>query len=233
MGYIIIPNSGFTFSDVNIPWFVSRGYLVFCPDIHYVAGNTGESVCNSVVSAAGYLSKMPWVDSSRLALNGHSFAATRFSATASGRATAKKASPSRLAMPEACSTRTRRRSAHAAPVRCSPLNPRKAMQGARRTIRDPFVDEVTEHAFLLLCERASCDLVVSPGAVRRGRVEALSSNGEPARRPAPSRAARCRLPRGHKDSDGGCTPQRRSLTRSARAESDQGRGHAAPPVSRT
>ncbi len=63
----------FTFSDINVPWFVSRGYLIFEPDIHYRIGMTGESVCNSVVSAAKYLSQIPWIDSSRMGINGHSF----------------------------------------------------------------------------------------------------------------------------------------------------------------
>jgi dienelactone hydrolase len=59
--------------DINIPWFVSRGYLVFAPDIYYKVGQTGESVVNSVLSAQKYLTKMPWVDSQRMAIAGHSF----------------------------------------------------------------------------------------------------------------------------------------------------------------
>jgi len=58
---------------INIPWFVSRGYLVFVPDIHYRPGHTGESALNSVVAAARFLSKKPWVDGKRLGIQGHSF----------------------------------------------------------------------------------------------------------------------------------------------------------------
>ncbi len=59
--------------DVNIPWFVSRGYLVFTPDIRYIIGQTGERVYNSVVSAAQYFSQTPWVDAAKMGINGHSF----------------------------------------------------------------------------------------------------------------------------------------------------------------
>ncbi len=39
---------GPTEHNINIPWFVSNGYLVFTPDIHYVIGAAGQSACNSV-----------------------------------------------------------------------------------------------------------------------------------------------------------------------------------------
>ncbi|HWK08124.1 MAG TPA: prolyl oligopeptidase family serine peptidase [Puia sp.] len=64
---------GPSMGNINVPWFVSRGYLVFTPDIHYKIGETGESVVNAVVSAADYLSKMPWVDGKKMGINGHSF----------------------------------------------------------------------------------------------------------------------------------------------------------------
>lgn len=58
---------------ITIPWFVSNGYLVFVPDIVYpVAGYPGQDAYNSVVSAANYLSKMPWVDAKHMGLQGHS-----------------------------------------------------------------------------------------------------------------------------------------------------------------
>jgi len=59
--------------ELNIPWFVNRGYLVFTPDIYYTLGDPGQSVYNSVVSAARYLSKFSWVDSTRMGIQGHSF----------------------------------------------------------------------------------------------------------------------------------------------------------------
>ncbi len=60
-------------STVNIPWFVSNEYLVFDPNIYYKEGEPGNSAYNSVVSAAKYLSKMPWVDSTRMAIQGQSW----------------------------------------------------------------------------------------------------------------------------------------------------------------
>lgn len=69
---------GYTEENINIPWFVSRGYLVFTPDIHFkpanVSGKTsGEWAYNAVVSAAAFLSKLPYVDGKRMGIQGHSF----------------------------------------------------------------------------------------------------------------------------------------------------------------
>jgi len=58
---------------INIPWFVSHGYLVFVADIHFKVGYPGFSAYNSVVSAARYLSKLPYVDKLHMGLQGHSF----------------------------------------------------------------------------------------------------------------------------------------------------------------
>ncbi len=60
-------------STVNIPYFASNGYLVFDPNIYYKNGEPGESAYNSVVSAAKHLSKMPWVDSTKMAIQGQSW----------------------------------------------------------------------------------------------------------------------------------------------------------------
>ncbi len=35
-------------NQINIPWFVSQGYLVFTPDIYYSVGKTGQSAYNTV-----------------------------------------------------------------------------------------------------------------------------------------------------------------------------------------
>jgi dipeptidyl aminopeptidase/acylaminoacyl peptidase len=58
---------------MNIAYFVSNGYLVFDPNIYYNIGYPGESAYNSVVSAAKYLSKLPWVDSGKMGLQGISW----------------------------------------------------------------------------------------------------------------------------------------------------------------
>lgn len=62
-----------TMDGINIPYFVSRGYVVFVPDIHYRFGYAGESALASVVSGVRYLTKLPWIDSARMGLQGHSF----------------------------------------------------------------------------------------------------------------------------------------------------------------
>ncbi len=38
--------------NVNIPWFVSRGYLVFEPDFYYKTGKTYQSIVDAVNTAA-------------------------------------------------------------------------------------------------------------------------------------------------------------------------------------
>ena len=60
-------------ATIGIPTFVSNGYLVFIPDVHYPPGTgQGPGCYNAVVSAAQSLSKMSWVDSKRMGINGHS-----------------------------------------------------------------------------------------------------------------------------------------------------------------
>lgn len=61
-------------ATIDIPTYVSNGYVVVVPDIHYVIGNTGKSALGCVESAAKYLiAQFPWIDTNRLGLNGHSF----------------------------------------------------------------------------------------------------------------------------------------------------------------
>jgi dipeptidyl aminopeptidase/acylaminoacyl peptidase len=60
-------------SVINIPYFVSNGYLVFDPNIYYKAGAPGEDAYNSVISAAHYLAHYKWVDTARMGLEGHSW----------------------------------------------------------------------------------------------------------------------------------------------------------------
>lgn len=60
-------------ASINIAYFVSNGYLVFDPDIHYKVGQPGEDAYNSVVSAAAYMSHFKWVDTAKMGLQGHSW----------------------------------------------------------------------------------------------------------------------------------------------------------------
>jgi len=58
---------------INIPYFVSRGYLIFVPDIYYELGEPGQSALKTVLSGVRYLCLNQWIDSGRLGLQGHSF----------------------------------------------------------------------------------------------------------------------------------------------------------------
>jgi dienelactone hydrolase len=60
-------------SSINISFYVSRGYLVFTPDIPYRIGYPGESAYNSVVP--GVLSLLPrgYIDEKRIGVQGHSW----------------------------------------------------------------------------------------------------------------------------------------------------------------
>lgn len=60
-------------SRLNISFFVSRGYIVFVPDIVYNIGHPGRSAFNYIVSGARALVKTGWVDSTRIGLQGQSW----------------------------------------------------------------------------------------------------------------------------------------------------------------
>lgn len=68
--YIAPTSSG---GGLNIPSYVSNGYLVFTPDIHYKAGEPGPSAYNAVISAASYLARRPFVDAGKMGIQGISF----------------------------------------------------------------------------------------------------------------------------------------------------------------
>ncbi len=60
-------------STINVPLFVSNGYIVFDPDIFYKNGEPGASAYNSIVSAANYLKKMKFIDTAHMAIQGQSW----------------------------------------------------------------------------------------------------------------------------------------------------------------
>ena len=62
-----------TASRLNISFFVSRGYIVFAPDISYTTGHPGNDAYNSIVSGARALVKLGFVDSTKLGLQGQSW----------------------------------------------------------------------------------------------------------------------------------------------------------------
>ncbi len=60
-------------SRLNISFFVSRGYLVFAPDIDYTIGHPAKSAYNYIVSAAKDLTKHKWVDAKNMGIQGQSW----------------------------------------------------------------------------------------------------------------------------------------------------------------
>jgi dipeptidyl aminopeptidase/acylaminoacyl peptidase len=60
-------------SRLNISFFVSRGYVVLAPDIHYTTGHPGNDAYNHIVSGARALVKQGYVDSNRIGIQGQSW----------------------------------------------------------------------------------------------------------------------------------------------------------------
>jgi dipeptidyl aminopeptidase/acylaminoacyl peptidase len=60
-------------SSINVPYFVSNGYLIFMPDIEYRIGHPGQGAYDYIVSGARALVKQGWVDSTRIGIQGHSW----------------------------------------------------------------------------------------------------------------------------------------------------------------
>jgi dipeptidyl aminopeptidase/acylaminoacyl peptidase len=60
-------------STINIPLFVSLGYVVFMPDIHYVEGHPGRSACNSVLAGTEMLIEKGFVDKEHIGIQGQSW----------------------------------------------------------------------------------------------------------------------------------------------------------------
>lgn len=61
-------------STVNIPFYCSRGYVVFVPDIVYTVGHPGKSAYNCIVSGAKAMcQQFQFVDSTKMAIQGQSW----------------------------------------------------------------------------------------------------------------------------------------------------------------
>jgi dipeptidyl aminopeptidase/acylaminoacyl peptidase len=60
-------------SRLNISFFVSRGYIVFVPDISYTTGHPGNDAYNYIVSGVRAVVKLGYVDSTKLGLQGQSW----------------------------------------------------------------------------------------------------------------------------------------------------------------
>jgi dipeptidyl aminopeptidase/acylaminoacyl peptidase len=62
-----------SWSIINITFYVSRGYVVFVPDIVYKSGLPGESAINCIVSGAESLTRYAWIDKDNMAIQGQSW----------------------------------------------------------------------------------------------------------------------------------------------------------------
>jgi len=60
-------------SRLNISFFVSRGYIVFVPDIWYTTGHPGKNAYDYIVSGTRALIKQGFVDSTKIGLQGQSW----------------------------------------------------------------------------------------------------------------------------------------------------------------
>ncbi len=60
-------------SRLNIPYFVSNGYLVFAPDISYETGYPGKSAVEFINSGVESLKKNSWVDGKKIGIQGQSW----------------------------------------------------------------------------------------------------------------------------------------------------------------
>ncbi|MEJ5996488.1 prolyl oligopeptidase family serine peptidase [Pedobacter sp. Du54] len=60
-------------SSINIPYFVSNGYLVFTPDISYETGHPGKSAEEFINSGVENLKKNTWVDGTKIGIQGQSW----------------------------------------------------------------------------------------------------------------------------------------------------------------
>lgn len=61
-------------STVNIPFYASRGYIVFIPDIVYTVGHPGESAYNCICAGAESMcEQFSFIDKSRMAIQGQSW----------------------------------------------------------------------------------------------------------------------------------------------------------------
>ncbi|MGN0202745.1 MAG: alpha/beta hydrolase family protein [Candidatus Cryptobacteroides sp.] len=61
-------------SVINIPYFVSNGYVVFVPDVVYTPGHPGESAYNCICSGAEAMcSQFPFINRDKMAIQGQSW----------------------------------------------------------------------------------------------------------------------------------------------------------------
>ena len=60
-------------SIINFSFYVSRGYVLFVPDIPYTTGEPGPSAANSVIPGTKSIVDMGFIDEDRIGMQGHSW----------------------------------------------------------------------------------------------------------------------------------------------------------------
>ncbi|CAN5734470.1 prolyl oligopeptidase family serine peptidase [soil metagenome] len=60
-------------STINIPLFVSQGYVVFVPDIPYKIGYPGESAASAIISGVNALADRGYIDRKHMGIQGQSW----------------------------------------------------------------------------------------------------------------------------------------------------------------
>ncbi len=78
---------GVSNGDLDIPYYVSNGYVVVMPDIHYRIGQPGQSALECVEAAVSYIARYTWIDTAHMGIQGHSFGgyAVNYIVTKTGR----------------------------------------------------------------------------------------------------------------------------------------------------
>ncbi|MBD5221525.1 MAG: S9 family peptidase [Bacteroidales bacterium] len=63
-----------SWSWINFPFYTSRGYAIFVPDVHYTPGVPGEGAYNCIVSGVEELCKRyDWIDKDHIGIDGQSW----------------------------------------------------------------------------------------------------------------------------------------------------------------
>lgn len=63
-----------SWSWINFPFYTSRGYVIFVPDVHYTPGVPGEGAYNCIVSGVEELCKRyDWIDKDHIGIDGQSW----------------------------------------------------------------------------------------------------------------------------------------------------------------
>ena len=60
-------------SIINFPYYASRGYVIFIPDIHYRVGYPGESALDAITSGLTSLIDEGFIDKDNIGVQGHSW----------------------------------------------------------------------------------------------------------------------------------------------------------------